>query len=85
MILTPGTAIGRRLIKTAKSKSLFFDLTSGRTTKAIILLEDGKLIGCAITPRTLAQRIRTLGMNENTEEGEDENEADEAECIHFDA
>lgn len=85
MILTPGTAVGRRLIKAAKDKSLYLDLTAGRTTKAIILMEDGKLIGSAITPRTLAQRIHTLGANENIEEGEQENEADEADSIHFDA
>lgn len=83
MILTPGTAVSRRLIKAAKDKAQFYDLSAGRTTKAIILLEDGKLIGSAISPRTLAQRIHTSGTNQ--EEGEQEYEADETEGNHIDA
>lgn len=72
-ILMPGSASARRLIKTSKEKKLFFDLTSGRTTKALILLDDDKLIGCALTPRTIAMRIQT---NDSDELNEGENEHD---------
>ena len=67
VILMPGSASSRRLIKTAKEKKLFFDFTSGRTTKALILLDDGKLIGCALTPRTIAARIQSADNDENSE------------------
>lgn len=67
IILMPGSACARRLTKTAKEKKLFFDFTSGRTTKALILLDDGKLIGCALTPRTIAARIQSADNDENSE------------------
>ena len=73
VILVPGSANARRMIKAAKAKKAFFDLTCGRTTKAIILLEDGTLYGCALTPRTIAQRIQT-NINEETLEEETEHE-----------
>ncbi|MBQ8615928.1 MAG: DUF370 domain-containing protein [Clostridia bacterium] len=42
VILIPGSASAKRLTKAAKEQKLFLDLTSGRTTKALILLDDGK-------------------------------------------
>ncbi len=73
-ILIPGSASAKRLIKAAKERQLYFDLTSGRTTKALILLDDGKLIGCALTPRTIAARIHVNESEENSE-GESDNES----------
>ena len=67
VILMPGSASARRLTKTAKEKKIFFDFTSGRTTKALVLLDDGKLIGCALTPRTIAARIQSADNDENSE------------------
>ncbi len=66
-ILTPGSACTKRMIKAAKENQRYLDLASGRTTKALILLEDGKLIGCALTPRTIAGRIHTTEPGENSE------------------
>lgn len=59
------------MIKTAKDSNRFFDLTSGRITKSLILLDDGKLIGCALTAKTIAQRIHSVREDENSEGGSD--------------
>ncbi|MBP3653701.1 MAG: DUF370 domain-containing protein [Clostridia bacterium] len=46
-ILMPLSSNARRLCKTAKDEKVYMDLTAGRATKALILLEDGKVYGCA--------------------------------------
>lgn len=69
------SANARRLSKAAKDEKTFLDLTAGRTTKALILLDDGKVYGCALTPRTIAQRIHDVIV-----EGESEDEDIEPEC-----
>lgn len=69
------SASARRLSKAAKDAKTFLDLTAGRTTKALILLDDGKVYGCALTPRTIAQRIHDV-----IAEGESEDEDIEPEC-----
>lgn len=74
-VLVPLSASARRLCKAAKDSRVFLDLTAGRTTKALILLDDGKVYGCALTPRTIAQRIHDV-----IAEGESEDEDIEPEC-----
>lgn len=68
----PGSASAKRITKAAKEQKLFFDFTSGRSTKSILLLDDGKLVGCALTPRTIALRI--LSSGEDIDEGEKDDE-----------
>lgn len=36
-ILVPGTACAKRALKAAKDRNIFFDLTSGRATKSLLL------------------------------------------------
>ena len=69
----PGSASAKRLTKAAKERQLFFDFTSGRSTKSLLLLDDGKLVGCAITPRTIALRIHSKGDDIDEGEKDDEN------------
>ena len=61
------------MVKTAKDSNQFFDLTSGRITKSLILLDDGKLVSCALTAKTIAQRIHSVREDENNE-GSTDNE-----------
>ena len=65
----------RRLSRAAKDAGTYLDLTAGRTTKALVLMDNGKVYGCALTPRTIAQRIQ---MTANLE-GETDDEAAEPE------
>lgn len=74
-ILVPASAGARRLSRAAKDAGTYLDLTAGRTTKALVLMDNGKLYGCALTPRTIAQRIQTTANLE----GETDDEATEPE------
>ncbi len=82
-ILVPGSASAKRLVKATKESHQYLDLTCGRMTKALILLDDGKLVGCALTPRTIAARIHHYDSDDN--EGETDNESDEPNCPIVDA
>lgn len=76
----PGSASAKRQIKAAKEQKLYLDFTSGRTTKALILLDDGKLIGCALSPRTIASRIQAIRadeINEGDHDHEDYSSSDQ--------
>lgn len=69
----PGSASAKRLTKTTKELKQYYDLTSGRSTKSLLLMDDGKLVGCALTPRTIAMRIHFTGEDIDEGEKDDEN------------
>ncbi len=73
-IVSPGSAPIKRMIKAGKSKSLLIDLTSGRKTKAIIIMDSGHIVLVALNPETIASRlaaIRSGGVKQSElEEGE---------------
>ena len=69
---------------------MHFDLSLGRTTKALILLDDGRVVSCALTPRTIGARIDAItgdGGGEGEDQGEiqgeneEENEESEGESV----
>ncbi len=59
-IAPPGAAPLKRAVQTAREHEQLIDLTSGRRTKAILLLEAGWVALVAITPETIASRILAL-------------------------
>jgi extracellular matrix regulatory protein A len=61
-IAPPGAAPLKRAIQSAKEHERLIDLTSGRRTKAILVLEDGWVALVAITPETIASRTQALRM-----------------------
>lgn len=68
-ILQPGSASAKRLVKTAKDNKCYLDMTSGRATKCLLMLDGGKLIGCALTSKTIVSRL-------NNKDGNDEDHSD---------
>lgn len=59
------TAQGRRLLKWAKDRpeGAFLDFTHGKSTKSLLLLEDGTICACAFSPPTVAGRLNSaFGM-----------------------
>jgi len=56
-IVFPKSAPLKRLVQEAKSKGLVIDVTNGRKTKAILIMDTGQLVLAAITPETIAGRI----------------------------
>jgi len=56
-IVSPGSAPIKRMIQAGKSKSLLIDLTSGRKTKAVIIMDSGHIVLVALNPETIASRL----------------------------
>jgi len=56
-IVSPGSAPIKRMIQAGKSKSLLIDLTSGRKTKAVIIMDSGHIVLVALNSETIASRL----------------------------
>ncbi len=57
-VAPPGAAPLKRAIQSAKEHDRVIVLTSGRRTKAVLILEDGWVALVAITPETIASRAQ---------------------------
>lgn len=56
-ILSPNSAPTKRMIQEGKNSGLLIDMTNGRRTKAVIILDNGHVIVAAITPETITGRL----------------------------
>jgi hypothetical protein len=56
-IVSPASAPIKRTIQAAKNKGLLIDLTSGRKTKAVIIMDSGHIVLAALNPETIASRV----------------------------
>ena len=56
-IVPPGSVPIKRMIQTARGKGLLIDLTSGRKTKAVIVMDSGHIVLAALNPETIAGRL----------------------------
>lgn len=56
-IVSPNSAPAKRLHQEAKSKGFVIDVTNGRRTKAILIMENGYIVLAAIAPETIANRV----------------------------
>ena len=56
-VVGPDAAPVRRMISSAREDGMLIDATQGRKTKAVIVLEDGRLLLSALQPETIAKRF----------------------------
>jgi regulator of extracellular matrix RemA (YlzA/DUF370 family) len=56
-IVSPGSAPIKRLIQGGRSGGLLIDMTSGRKTKAVIIMDSGHIVLVALNPETIANRL----------------------------
>lgn len=56
-IVAPNSAPTKRLIQEGKSKGITIDMTSGRRTKAVLIMDSGHIVLAAITPETISGRV----------------------------
>jgi regulator of extracellular matrix RemA (YlzA/DUF370 family) len=56
-IAHPNSAPVKRMVQEGKAEGLVVDLTSGRKTKAVIVMDSGHLVLAAIAPETIAGRV----------------------------
>ena len=67
-IVNPDSAPIKRLVQEAKDSKMAVDATSGRRTRAVIIMDSGHVILSAVQPETVAAR---LDKDINKEEAED--------------
>ena len=56
-VVGPDAAPVRRMISSAREDGMLIDATQGRKTKAVIVLEDGRLLLSALQPETITKRF----------------------------
>jgi regulator of extracellular matrix RemA (YlzA/DUF370 family) len=56
-IAHPNSAPMKRIVQEGKAEGVVVDLTSGRKTKAVILMDSGHIVLAAIAPETIAGRV----------------------------
>ena len=71
-MIRPHTECGKRILKSAKQTGGYIDACLARPMKTLILLDDGGVVGSAITAKTLMKRFN--GVEESNVETEDEEE-----------
>jgi len=59
-IASPNSAPTKRAIQEGNTKGLLIDMTSGRRTKAVIVLDSGHIIQAALAPETIAGRLQAI-------------------------
>ena len=71
-IASPNSAPTKRTIQEGRSKGVLIDMTNGRRTKAVIIVDSGHIILAALAPETIAGRLQA-GQPKTTldEEGEE--------------
>lgn len=69
-IIRPNTQCGKRYLKNAKTKKIYIDAALGRALRALLLLDDGGVMGSAISLRTLLKRFNGDEKNVVSEEDE---------------
>ena len=63
-VMRPGSVPIRRLIEEAERRGLLLDVTHGRRTKAVLLLDSGHILLAALQPETVAGRLGNLRTGE---------------------
>ena len=66
-IVSPDSAPIKRLIQEAKDNGMAVDATSGRRTRAVIIMDSEHVILSAVQPETVASRLE---INDNEEEND---------------
>ena len=57
-IASPNSAPTKRTIQEGRNKGLLIDMTNGRKTKAVIIVDSGHIILAALAPETIAGRLQ---------------------------
>jgi regulator of extracellular matrix RemA (YlzA/DUF370 family) len=71
-IISPGSAPTKRLLQEAKNNGMVVDITNGRRTKAVAVMDSGHVVLAAITPDTIAGRLMAFRQNGSRELEQDE-------------
>ena len=62
-IVAPGSAPTKRLIQEGRGRNAVLDMTNGRRTKAVLIVDSGHIVLAAINPETVAGRLSSFRQN----------------------
>ena len=68
-IASPSSAPIKRTIQEGRNNGRLVDMTSGRKTKAVIVIDSGHIILAALTPETIAGRLQASHAENYSERG----------------
>jgi len=54
---SPNSAPTKRLVQEGKSRGVLIDMTNGRRTKAVLIMDSGHIVLAAIAPETITGRL----------------------------
>lgn len=63
-VVNPGSSPIRKLKEEARKEKKLIDVTEGRRTRAIILLDTGHLVLSSVQPETISQRLALLAQEQ---------------------
>ena len=64
-VVNPGSSPIRKLKDEARQERKLIDVTEGRRTRAIIILDTGHLVLSSVQPETINQRLAALEEHQN--------------------
>ncbi|MBR2906868.1 MAG: DUF370 domain-containing protein [Clostridia bacterium] len=70
-IVSPDSAPVKRLVQDAKDSGCAIDVTCGRRTRAVLILDSGHVILSALQTDTVSARIRGDGSDTPDDDGKD--------------
>lgn len=65
-VVNPGSSPIRKLKEDARVEKKLIDVTEGRRTRAIIILDSGHLVLSSVQPDTINQRLAALDVEQRT-------------------
>lgn len=72
-IVSPDSAPIKRMVQKAKEDGLAIDATQGRKTKAVLVMENNRVVLSALLPETIAGRAQIFDFHDDkTESGEED-------------
>ncbi len=64
-VVNPGSSPIRKLKEDARKEKRLIDVTEGRRTRAIVILDTGHLVLSSVQPETISQRFAALSEEQN--------------------
>lgn len=74
VVMKSTSQCARRNVREAKKTGAYIDLTAGHPLRSLLLTNDGKVIGCGLSTRTIQRRLNGEEYDNNFEEDEEESE-----------
>ena len=63
-VVNPGSSPIRKLKEDARTEKKLIDVTEGRRTRAIVILDSGHLLLSSVQPETIKERLRVLDQEQ---------------------